>query len=103
MKRAAELSLRHFTEVTYYALALAAAIEREGLDDRFAVSAEDFVWPGTHDAIVLRRGTRPSPATEAFIADPQAHMSAHEPPLEAIRGIIEALRGDRASRELESR
>lgn len=73
------------------------------MGDRVAVSAEGFVWPGTHDALVLRRGTRPSPATEAFIADLKAHMRALEPPLEAVRGIIDALRGDRASRELESR
>ncbi len=69
---------------------------------RCAVSAEGFVWPGTHDAIVLRRGTRPSPATEAFLADLQAPMSALAPPLEAVRALIDAVRGDRASRELEA-
>ena len=54
VKRAAEPSLRHFTEVTYYALALAAALEHEHLSDRYAVSAEGFVWPGSHDANAFR-------------------------------------------------
>ncbi len=49
VKMAAEPSLRHFTEVTYYALALAAALEQEGLDNRYAVSAEGMIWPGSHD------------------------------------------------------
>ena len=34
-------------------------------------------------------------------AELKAHMSALAP-LEAVRGIIDAMRGDRASRELES-
>src|SRR5947209_1908503 len=40
VKMAAEPSLRHFTEVTYYALALAAALRQHGLAERYAVSAE---------------------------------------------------------------
>ena len=54
VKMAAEPSLRHFTEVTYYALALAAALEEEGLADRYGVSAEGFIWPGSHDANAFR-------------------------------------------------
>lgn len=49
VKMAAEPSLRHFTEVTYYALALATAIQQEGLSGRYAVSAEGTIWPGSHD------------------------------------------------------
>jgi hypothetical protein len=54
VKMAAEPSLRHFTEVTYYALALAAALEEQGLSERFAVSAEGFIWPGSYDANAFR-------------------------------------------------
>jgi hypothetical protein len=54
VKMAAEPSLRHFTEVTYYALALAAALKEERLDDRYAVSARGFIWPGSHDAHAFR-------------------------------------------------
>lgn len=50
VKMAAEPSLRHFAEVTFYALALAAALREEGLAERYAVSAEGFIWPGHHDA-----------------------------------------------------
>jgi hypothetical protein len=50
IKMAAEPSLRHFTEVTFYALALDAALREQGLSDRYAVSAEGFIWPGNHDA-----------------------------------------------------
>ena len=49
VKMAAEPSLRHFTEVTYYALGLAAALEEHGLAGRYAVSKEGFIWPGSHD------------------------------------------------------
>ena len=54
VKMAAEPSLRHFTEVTYYALGLAAALRQHGLAERYAVSAEGFIWPGNHDAQAFR-------------------------------------------------
>lgn len=54
VKMAAEPSLRHFTEVTYYALALATAIQQEGLGERYAVSAEGTIWPGSHDINAFR-------------------------------------------------
>lgn len=54
VKMAAEPSLRHFTEVTYYALALATAIQQEGLSGRYAVSAEGAIWPGSHDMNAFR-------------------------------------------------
>ncbi len=54
VKMAAEPSLRHFTEVTFYALALAAALGEQNLSDRYAVSAEGFIWPGNHDANAFR-------------------------------------------------
>lgn len=49
VKMAAEPNLRHFTEVTYYALALSKALEKEGLNDKYAVVAEGKIWPGSHD------------------------------------------------------
>ncbi|MBL8197128.1 MAG: hypothetical protein JNM06_25285, partial [Blastocatellia bacterium] len=54
VKMAAEPSLRHFAEVTFYALSLARALETEGLSQKFAVSAEGFIWPGSHDANAFR-------------------------------------------------
>lgn len=54
VKMAAEPSLRHFTEVTYYALALATAIQQEGHSGRYAVSAEGTIWPGSHDINAFR-------------------------------------------------
>lgn len=73
VKMAAEPSLRHFTEVTYYALALATAIEQEGLSSRFAVSAEGTIWPGSHDINAFRNLVQlyqakraPDPVSEAL-------------------------------------
>lgn len=54
VKMAAEPSLRHFAEVTFYALALAAVLRERGLSERYAVSAEGFIWPGHHDANAFR-------------------------------------------------
>jgi len=66
VKMAAEPSLRHFTEVTYYALALAAALVREGLTPRYAVSAEGFIWPGSHDVNAFRNLVRKHEAEETL-------------------------------------
>ncbi len=73
VKMAAEPSLRHFTEVTYYALALATAIEQEDLSRRYAVSAEGAIWPGSHDInafrnlVQLHQAKRsPDPVSEAL-------------------------------------
>ena len=54
VKMADEPALRHFTEVTFYGLALAAALVEQGLASRYAVSAEGFIWPGSHDANAFR-------------------------------------------------
>jgi hypothetical protein len=54
VKMADEPALRHFTEVTFYGLALAAALIEQGLAGRYAVSAEGFIWPGSHDANAFR-------------------------------------------------
>ena len=74
VKMAAEPTLKHFTEVTYYALALAAALQQEGLTQRYAVSAEGLVWPGNHDVNAFRnlvRGSEsqgsPDPLSEALL------------------------------------
>jgi hypothetical protein len=49
VKMASEASLKHFTEVTFYAFALAEAIKEQGLDNRYQVSAKGLIWPGSHD------------------------------------------------------
>jgi hypothetical protein len=74
VKMAGEPALRHFTEVTFYGLALAAALVEQGLSDRYAVSAEGFIWPGSHDANAFRNCFRefqsrgdPDPLTAALL------------------------------------
>jgi hypothetical protein len=49
IKLATELSLKHISEISYYALALNAALEESPLRNRFAVAADGFIWPGTFD------------------------------------------------------
>ena len=49
VKMAAEPTLRHFIEVTYYALALNSFIRKNSLTKKYGVSAEGFIWPGTHE------------------------------------------------------
>lgn len=48
VKLVSEPNLRHFTEVTYYALALAEALKIENLASRYAVSAQGYIWPGSY-------------------------------------------------------
>ena len=51
VKMAAKPSLRHYVEVTFYALALEEALRSEPeLASRYRVHPQGFVWPGTHDA-----------------------------------------------------
>lgn len=88
VKMAAEPNLRHFAEVTFYTLALAAKIEEQGLSHRFAVSAEGLIFPGSHDANEFRnlyqdfaaKGS-PRPITDALtktlIAVPHEVYQAH--------------------------
>jgi hypothetical protein len=54
VKMTAEPNLRHFAEVTFYTLALAAALKEQGLTDRFAVSGEGLIFPGSHDKNAFR-------------------------------------------------
>lgn len=54
VKLAAEPSLRHFVEVTFYALGLQAFLEERGLSGRYAVAAAGLVWPGTHEASAFK-------------------------------------------------
>lgn len=55
IKLAAEPSLKHFTEVTYYALVLFEFLKENNLTDKFAVSAEGFIWPGNHDSNAFKK------------------------------------------------
>lgn len=54
VKMTAEPNLRHFAEVTFYTLALVSALEEQKLDDRFAISGEGLIFPGSHDANEFR-------------------------------------------------
>jgi hypothetical protein len=59
VKLAAEPSLRHFVEVTYYAFGLQAWLRAHPkLSKRYAVAAAGRVWPGTHDPHAFRNLVR---------------------------------------------
>lgn len=59
VKLAAEPSLRHFVEVTYYAFGLQAWLRAHpDLSKRYAVAAAGRVWPGTHDPHAFRNKVR---------------------------------------------
>ncbi|UKN02319.1 hypothetical protein K6119_02140 [Paracrocinitomix mangrovi] len=58
VKMAAQASLKHFTEVTFYALALDAFIRENNLSDKYRVSARGLIWPGSHDVNEFRNLTR---------------------------------------------
>ncbi|WP_413354563.1 AAA domain-containing protein [Microbacterium sp. 1P06AB] len=47
VKLTSEPGPRYFSELAYYSLALAAWLQENHLDDRFAVSADAAVWPGS--------------------------------------------------------
>lgn len=55
IKLTAEANAGYFTEVTWYALALAGWLDDHGLSDRFVVVPEAAVWPGSHEASMLTR------------------------------------------------
>lgn len=54
VKLAAEPSLRHFVEVTFYALGLQAWLKEKKLSERYGVCAAGLVWPGTHEASAFK-------------------------------------------------
>jgi hypothetical protein len=45
----------YFAEVVYYATVLAGWLIDHGFDDRFVVSADPAIWPGSHEASALAR------------------------------------------------
>ncbi len=55
IKLTAEANAGYFTEVTYYAMALAGWLEDQGLSGRYAVVPEAAVWPGSHEASKLTK------------------------------------------------
>lgn len=75
VKMAAQASLKHFTEVTFYALALDAFIRECELYNRYRVSAKGLIWPGSHDAngfknlIKTHEANRCDDATTAALLD----------------------------------
>lgn len=49
---------KYFAELAFYSLALAAYLVDKGLDDRFVVSADAAIWPGSEEASgLLAAGT----------------------------------------------
>ncbi len=80
VKLASEASLKHFTEVTYYALALAEAIKTEGLDRRYKVSSQGLVWPGCHDENMFRNLVR----RKMSMGSPNALLEALDETLQKV-------------------
>jgi len=73
VKLAAEASLKHFTEVTFYALSLDRFLRENNLISKYRVSAKGLVWPGSHDANEFRNlvnrfvaENNPSPIDDAL-------------------------------------
>jgi len=61
IKLTAEPSRRHYVEIVYYILTLAAWLKENGLDTRFVMVPNGSVWPGTYDTseiIALLRRTQ---------------------------------------------
>ncbi len=55
IKLTAEANAGYFTEVTYYAMALAGWLDDQGLSGRYVVVPEAAVWPGSHEASKLTK------------------------------------------------
>lgn len=53
IKLTAEASNAYFGEVCYYSMTLAGLLADEGLTERYFVSPDAAVWPGSHDASKL--------------------------------------------------
>jgi DNA-binding transcriptional LysR family regulator len=97
-ERAQELGLALTARVETETMIMALRLVADGIGDTYVPRAHtraayfprglttiDFA-PVIHEtfAIVLQRGTRPSPAMAAFIGELEAHMRSLEPPLEPI-------------------
>jgi len=48
VKMAEEPGAHYFAEVIYYAMVLAAWLEHHRLDDRFLVTSDPAIWPGSY-------------------------------------------------------
>lgn len=97
-ERAQELGLELVARVETETMVMALRLVADGVGDTYVPRAHTLASyfptglttvafdPIVYEtfAIVVRRGTRPSPATDAFIADLKVHMTALDPPLEAI-------------------
>jgi DNA-binding transcriptional LysR family regulator len=97
-ERAQELGLELVARVETETMVMALRLVADGVGDTYVPRAHTLASyfptglttvafdPVVYEtfAIVVRRGTRPSPATDAFIADLKVHMTALDPPLEAI-------------------
>jgi DNA-binding transcriptional LysR family regulator len=97
-ERAQELGLELSARVETETMVMALQLVADGVGDTYVPRAHTAMpyfprglttttfRPVVHEtfAIVTRRGTRPSPATAAFIADLKVHMTTLDPRLEAI-------------------
>jgi hypothetical protein len=103
VKLAAEPSLRHFTEVTFYAMALAAALREDGLQGRYAVAAQGFVWPGTYDEGKFRSDV--ATARQDGVAAPEEYALAEQlvaVPYEVYSVHVEQFLEERLPRVLDT-
>ncbi|MGI5436427.1 AAA domain-containing protein [Streptomyces shenzhenensis] len=62
IKLTSEPTPGYYAEVTYYAVALAGWLVDNDLSDRFVVTADAAVWPGSHETAAVRRAQQEATA-----------------------------------------
>jgi hypothetical protein len=90
--RLAEIpSLTHRMELIYLLLSLQRLIEVNGLSDRYFVSEEGYIWPGTHENLQLSSYIKNFQTTENPIGYAFDSMLVKVPKETYIRQVVELL------------
>ena len=97
VKMSADPGSHYFAEVVYYAMALASWLEARGLDDRFVVTANPSVWPGSYEKSALatlfdagKTGVAPTQRALARAMEEDleaAEVDVYGPPLRRFLGV----------------
>ncbi|MFG2356082.1 AAA domain-containing protein [Streptomyces sp. NPDC048521] len=84
IKLTSEPTPGYYAEVTYYAIALAGWLVDNALTDRFVVTADAAVWPGSHEAAAVRRAQEQATAGGGSGLTPADLARALEDDLETV-------------------
>lgn len=84
VKSSGEPSPAHFSELAYYAMALAGWLQETGRSDRYVVLANAAIWPGKHDASTLQLVDREDQRNNVVQRDLQRYLHALEADLETM-------------------